>query len=549
MRKICLQFLICFTALIHANSAENSGPQISNTWEISSENNSKAEAKKQEVQRTVPRKSETLAEKLARIQSEKFAELDGKKIEKKEEPKALAKAQISETQTPEAQKNIAENILESEKTKPSNLEEEINNLEKEKDEILKKIKERKESFAKSEAEKEFVKTEVKAEEFGLSPEALKRKSEEDKLIEKLKAEIAKTENAPKEPEIELVKAEKFYTESSGFFHISSTNSRAADLGASLVKSVEEAYGKYFGKNLNLKNKTFLTMLTADEAEFEGYFKAEIGKDIFLYVKCDVDLPLDKFAEFISDAYLKTLMHAMSETQAKAPFWMQLALRTALAQNISIGMTYEMARYASANPPDNLSDVLAYNADSKTSFEQMESSAYWALEALYIAFEKSGNFENVMRKTLVGENLETALLPIKTAYGENFDSYFRVLMTGEITSKLAGIKSFEDSDNEVLMYCSILKTRDEETPEAIFDTEIFERRNEIKAQIEIRILEIKLAIPWLNPVYFNTAVALGRVYQAALDSSLPDFQKARTDFLAELKKSREVANRARQILKN
>lgn len=257
----------------------------------------------------------------------------------------------------------------------------------------------------------------------------------------------------------------------------------------------------------------------------------------------------KYCEALIDAYLSVYKKEYLNSEKPTPYWLTLAIKTSLARFFSYGISFELVDYAAKNPPDALEKVLKYAEDEDgKNFSQQENSAYWTLAAFQAASKNTKDFEDIFKKLLLGESDIKNLLPEQTKnFADNFGLWWRVLITGEIYSRYGGIKNFENSEKEVVYFCTILKTRNEESPEKIFDKEIFNRRNEIKPEINRRIMEIKIGITWLNPVYCNAAIALGRMYEAAYNGNKSDFDTARGQFLQELLTAREIAKRSSKLL--
>ena len=370
----------------------------------------------------------------------------------------------------------------------------------------------------------------------ISPEERKRRAEE--LNARLEADME--EAGRMKPEVPEIPLPQYYTYDGACFSVISSDYDARELGVSVAKVVEETFASYFGRNAPFSGRVAIQMLLPEEARFEGHFQVIAGRNVTLSVKCDPSLPLEEFCSLACDAYLAALTGGKP-----APYWVNAGLRAALAQNFAMGLSYGLARFAAENPPDPLDAVVAYEK-SPGREEFMESSAYWNLAAIRALSGGQSAFEAIMRALVAGAG-DKALLPIRARLGDGFDLEMRAVMLGEICARLGGVKGFEDSDGEAVYYFSIAKQREGEAPEAIFDSEIFERRDEIRNEIKLRVMEIKLALPWANPVYYNAFVALGKMFEAADEGDSDAFGRARDDFAAELQKSRAVAGRAKALL--
>ena len=83
---------------------------------------------------------------------------------------------------------------------------------------------------------------------------------------------------------------------------------------------------------------------------------------------------------------------------------------------------------------------------------------------------------------------------------------------------------------------------------VSDLDIFENREFILDELEARLMEIKVAMPKMNPLYYNSLVSLGRMYEAALDGDEDDFKAAHSDFLAEYKNARDLSAAVKDMMR-
>lgn len=339
---------------------------------------------------------------------------------------------------------------------------------------------------------------------------------------------------------------------SGNIRVFSTNYDARNLGTRVSEYVDEVLTAIFGGEIRLTHPLEIHMLLDSEAKFEGNFLELVGGvNNRLSVKANKDLNLEEFFRRTISLCLKSYAFAVGGEEAfkSVPYWLELAVGARAAQRISSGATFEMARYAAENPPESLGEVFAYKPAQGGGVDRLqESSAYWNLLALGVAYRNSlgGLISNILKNPgKRGEILES--IKAKNG-GKNFDLHWRCRLLGEIYGRLGGVKGLKDSDDEILRLAILLRQRQGEALEPIFDEKIFEFAPFSKSEIESRLLEIKLALPWVNPVYYNSLVALGKMYQAALDGDREAFGANRADFLNEFKNAREISKRALELLR-
>lgn len=364
------------------------------------------------------------------------------------------------------------------------------------------------------------------------------------------------ENAQKKREWkpDLPEVHDFYQSvvPSGNIRVYSTNYDARNLGTRVSEYVDDVLTAIFGGGIRLAHPLEIHMLLEPEAKFDGNFLEVVGGvNNRLSVKTNKNLNLEEFFRRTISLCLKSYAFSVGGEEAfkEVPYWLELAVSARVAQRISNGVTFEMARYAAENPPENLDKVFAYKPRADGGVDKFqESSAYWNLLALGVAYQNSlGGLISEILKTPAkrGEILES--IKAKNG-GKNFDLHWRCYLLGEIYGRLGGVKGLKDSDDEILRLAILLRQRQGDALEPIFDEKIFEFAPFSKSEIEARLLEIKLALPWVNPVYYNSLVSLGKMYQSALDGDREAFNANRADFLSEFQNAREISKRALELLK-
>ena len=372
-----------------------------------------------------------------------------------------------------------------------------------------------------------------------------RKKADDELRLRLEADMKEAEDSA--PMVVAEKLSNYYTYGGECFNVISSNYEAHELGVSVAKTIEEAFSAFFGKGLNFSPKVNLQMLLPEEAKFAGYFQVIKDSSLTISVKCDKDLPLDEFCGLAAAAYLNALAATLKGSYISAPYWLKLGMKAALAQNFAMGVAYDTARFSAANPPDKLGEVISYTKETQKPVKFLEASAYWNLIALKNLSGSAEIFETLMRAILAGEDAGKLLEPLKKHFGEVFDLEMRAIMLGEIHARVGGVKNFEDSDRELIYLLSLQKQREGEPPQIFTGEQIFADREILEREIETRLTEIKLALPWANPVYYNAYVALGKMLVHAANGDFEDFDAAGKDFAFELKKARAAAVRTVQLL--
>lgn len=368
------------------------------------------------------------------------------------------------------------------------------------------------------------------------------------LEKRLDEEIAKS--AAQNLDGKLPEKEKlFYAESSkSAFIVFSKNLEIRNFGFTLVGKAERAIEEMFGSVEKFKTPIEIHFLSESEADFEGDFleTSRFRFDIVLSVKCSKNLPLDKFYERIANIYLRSYAAELGGKKSH-PYWIELALRSMIARHIADFAPIELARHLKGAGADKITDVFNYSPKTGGDILKMEAASYFSLLALrsLCGGDSKSWFETLKHFALNGAPSGDYLA---SRFGANYNDKFLVALYGEIYARLSGVKDLNASDFDAPYFFTIQKMRMGEPVEIIAGEDIFERRDEIKREIAKRVAEIKVELPWTNPVYFNAMVAIGRMYDSALEGDRDSFKSNLLDAVSELRKAKGVSQRAAELLK-
>lgn len=368
------------------------------------------------------------------------------------------------------------------------------------------------------------------------------------LEKRLDEEIAKS--SAKNLDGKLPETDKlFYSESSkSAFIVFSKNLELRNFGFTLVGKAEQAVEEMFGSVEKFKTPIEIHFLSESEADFKGDFleTSRFRFDIVLSVKCSKNLPLGEFYARLANIYLRVYAAEFGGGKSH-PYWIELALRAMIARQIAEFAPIELARSLKSTGADKITDVFNYSPKSGGDILKMEASSYFSLLALRSLCGGNSKvwFEMLKYFTLSGAPSSDYLA---SRFGANYGDKFLTALYGEIYARLSGVKDLKASDSDASYFFTIQKMRKGEPAEIIAGEDIFARRDEIKREISKRIAEIKVELPWTNPIYFNAMVAMGRMYDSAFEGDEGAFKSNLLDAISELKKARSLSQRASELLK-
>ena len=104
-----------------------------------------------------------------------------------------------------------------------------------------------------------------------------------------------------------------------------------------------------------------------------------------------------------------------------------------------------------------------------------------------------------------------------------------IFNGEIYARLGGVQDIDDSDSEIARL-AVLPTSNsvgERIGVVASDALKFASEAHFTRDAKTRVLEIKVALIKINPLYYNSLVLLGNLYEFAIDGDREGFESSLT----------------------
>lgn len=399
----------------------------------------------------------------------------------------------------------------------------------------------------------------------------------DEVISSAKAELEKAYAANK------LKPEFYYAQTPCFFLVSDID-EAIPVCRNILTECEAMIASYFysrGEKLAFQRLIVVQVVSPEKLlrenpEFKGKFSVSIDDngDISIVAKWSEELSLGEFCTLISGAMLRRIcmdIHGTDKSK-NIPYFLDLAFTSELERRLRPGFAQDLARLTIEENVPHLSQVMQFER-GLGDIEKQASHSYWAIRALEAIAPSRAKFVAFMRGALLASNAKRLSSGVEKKWSiempdfespenldentektveqneakeqenspskeelldaKNFYLYWACVVTGEKISRLGGVQSIKDSRLETLRLAVIQVSDEEGDRYGITDfNQLWEMREEkqIRSALRSRIIEIKVALTLSNPVYYNSLLALGKVFEAILNdddsyaSSFEDFKK-------------------------
>ena len=357
---------------------------------------------------------------------------------------------------------------------------------------------------------------------------------------------------------ELVKIEKKLSELPNYF---SYKGRLFDLWSNDYKAhstmiyalneFEKVFDRYFPNNDNqlvLLKKISVRISAEKNPKRNTVLSISDKGDFNLLIAWSKSLRIEEMCDAVADAVLSNIAYENGDknTSKKLPIWLKMATAGLLEQSIRFGLATEMAEIASNTPPLMPSNIFAISDNSKIT----QSHSYWTLVALEKAVKDKSAYSDFIKDALSGDSPKSLAEKMKAFKPQRyeFDLWWRCLITGEIWARMGGVLSPERAKTEVARLAVLQINTVDGQRTGVSVAKLWDKRELLKNEIKQRLLEIKVALSNVNPIYFNSLLSLGRMYETLQNDSQSDFEDAKKQFIFEYKLAQATATRTKEMIK-
>lgn len=343
---------------------------------------------------------------------------------------------------------------------------------------------------------------------------------------------------------------RYYHYDSSIFYMTSDDYQVFLKTLEVVKGVQNVVGSCFG-DVDIGRK--ITLQVSPNAEIADTYDVQYSDNgnVVILIKWSGNLSLDALGSILMESVIRkiSLNEGGIESFKKPKKWLNTAMTAALKQYLCAGVARDYARICKENPPpDKLEDLFAYGQSSDIS-EISLARMYFLIKSLESVVNRR-DFHSFMRFITASEFPEKAVLAELEKLGKFPRERWACIFNGEIYARLGGVQDIDDSDSEIARL-AVLPTSNsvgERIGVVASDALKFASEAHFTRDAKTRVLEIKVALIKINPLYYNSLVLLGNLYEFAIDGDREGFESSLKEFEAELSRARAISGRVKSLMK-
>ena len=355
---------------------------------------------------------------------------------------------------------------------------------------------------------------------------------------------------------ELAKLEKklselpdYFSYKGRLFDLLSDNYRAHTTMMYTLGEFEKVFDTYFSsedKQLVLLKKISIKISDEKNPKQNTNLFVSPSGDFTLYIAWTKSLKVEEFCEAIANAVLLKMAYenAGKSAMEKVPLWLKMGIARALEQSIRFGVSSEMAEISAKVPPDLPEKVFALNQTTMSA----QSHSFWTLIALEKVIKDKSMLSAFMKRVLAGESAKSLSEKVAEFKPQRYDFqvWWRCLITGEIWARMGGLLSVERSVSEVSRLAILQVNTSDGQRAGVSVSKLWEHRDVLQNEIKQRVLEIKVALSTINPIFYNSLISLGRMYEAIGEDNLSDFNEAKKQFISDYKYAQLISQQVKNF---
>ncbi len=370
--------------------------------------------------------------------------------------------------------------------------------------------------------------------------------EDKKVREQRKREILENiENAKKLAEV------KYFSYKGKLFEIVSDDYSAHLSMIYAIGEFEKVIDNFFARensNFIFDKKISLKISAKDSEKSKKKTSLSISKngEFSFFVSWSKFLTIEEFCASTSEAILLKIAYNLGgeKSARRVPMWLKMAFASALENSIRFGAVSDLATLAAEKPPPDIFSILSGNGKISS------ADSYWTLVAIEKVVKGKDVLSNLLRSACIGDSPELLVKRIEVYKPTKMDTnvWWRCVLTGEIWARMGGVLSPVRAEEEIARLAVLSVDDSKGGREGVSGSKIFEKSELYKGDIELRILEIKVALSVVNPLYHNALVCLGEMFESALDGDEDDFNSAKIRFAESFNNARELSKETYNMLK-
>lgn len=313
---------------------------------------------------------------------------------------------------------------------------------------------------------------------------------------------------------------------------------------------------YFSLPLDPPQAILVKLIPESAAEFEPAYvvRPQVNGGVHVWIKWGPNTEFSEVCQALSKGMLArtAIWHFGQNAPAAIPDWLQMALGEVLASHVRMAMIDQQRADALKTGPMPIEKILNAKGPYGTGLTDYELNAVWLFRFLENQSRSQEDFRRVCAAFLRG--MPPVSILIKAYPGQfndmkELELWWQTGFQATVRGRQTPFYSLEES-RELIRRLAFVTFRADQGDVRGAGAELWPHREKEAFQVAIsdRIRVCKLEIQKINPVYFNTLLSLGLVYDSLQQQDKQRFDATLARFVLDYASAQQLEVEIRRLLR-
>ncbi len=321
-------------------------------------------------------------------------------------------------------------------------------------------------------------------------------------------------------EIETDFSERY--SSDGVFHVVGTSYNAVQFTTQMAERLSRLARRYLPVPKDPPQPVLVKLVPEELADFTAPFlvRPQVNGGVHVLVRWGVDTRFEDVAQALASGLLQrtAIWHYGPEAAPKVPDWLELAFGQELIIDIRPAAIDYQRELALETPPMSIAAITTAEGPFGADLPEIAVDSGWLFRFLEVQTKTTAAFRRVCSAFLAGMNPNAILVK---AYPGHFDSarelelWWAVGFEATVRGRQPPFASMEAS-RELITGMAFVTFQTDGADLRVAGQKLWDWHDNPEARLAMqqRVREVKIEIQKVNPVYFNSLLSLGLLYDSA-----------------------------------
>lgn len=345
--------------------------------------------------------------------------------------------------------------------------------------------------------------------------------------------------------------------SDGLFHIVGTSYNGVQFTAQMAERMSRLGRRYLPVPQDPPQPVLVKLIPAEKADFTAPFlvRPQAGGSVHVLIRWAADTRFEDVAQALASGLLQrtAIWHYGLEAAAKVPDWFELAFGQELIVDIRPAAIDQQRERALETPAMSIEALTTAEGPFGAELSEIAVDAGWLFRFLSLQTKTTAAFRRVCSAFLAGMNPNAILVKAYPGYFEDpreMELWWAVGFEATVRGRQPPFGSLEASRELITGMAFVTFQNEGGEDKRVAGQSLWESQNNEEARLAMqqRVREVKIEIQKVNPIYFNSLLSLGLLFESALGEDESAFEEALAQFALDFQMAQTQELEIKRLLR-